>query len=69
VGGNIFNSNGLHVGQVVGREIFDLKGKKLYDLKGVNFYRPSGNLVGHLASEQGANKRLGKATDKLFPAS
>jgi hypothetical protein len=69
VDGNIFNSNGLHVGQVIGREVFDLKGKKLYDLKGVNLYRPSGDLVGHLASAQGANKHLGKATDKLFPAS
>ena len=42
--GNIFNSNGVHVGPVIGREIFDLKEK------GVNLYRPSGDLVGHLAS-------------------
>jgi hypothetical protein len=66
VDGNIFNSNGLHVGQVIGREIFDLKGRKLYDLKGVNLYRPSGDLVGHLASPQGADKHLDKATDRLF---
>jgi hypothetical protein len=50
VDGNIFNSNGVHVGPVIGREIFDLKEKNLHDLKGVNLYRPSGDLVGHLAS-------------------
>ena len=67
--GNIFNSNGVHVGQVIGREVFDLKGKKLYDLKGVNLYRPSGELLGHLASASASDKHLEKATDKLFPAS
>ena len=67
--GNIFNSNGVHVGHVIGREVFDLKGKKLYDLKGVNLYRPSGDLVGHLASAQGTNRHLEKSTDRLFSAS
>ena len=67
--GNIFNSNRVHVGQVIGREVFDLKGKKLYDLKGVNLYRPSGDLVGHLTSAQGADKHLEKSTDRLFSTS
>jgi hypothetical protein len=40
VDGNIFNSNSVHVGQVIGREVFDLKGKKLYDLRGVNLTGP-----------------------------
>jgi hypothetical protein len=42
VSGNIFNSKGVHVANLVGPEIFDLSGKKLYDLRGVNIYRPSG---------------------------
>ncbi len=33
--GNIFNSNGTHVGVVDGAAIFDLKGQKLYHLKGI----------------------------------
>ena len=66
--GNIFNSARVHIGHVIGREVFDLKGKKLYDLKGVNLYRPSGDLVGHLASAQGANKHLEKSTDRLIPS-
>jgi hypothetical protein len=64
--GNIFNSNGVHVAVVIGPAIFDLKGKKLYDLRGVNIYKLSGALVGHLASAQGADRHLDKATDKLF---
>jgi hypothetical protein len=64
--GKIFNSQSVLVGMVIGREVFNLKGKKLYDLKGVNLYRPSGDLVGHLASTQGEDKHLDKATDKLF---
>jgi hypothetical protein len=64
--GNIFNSAHVHVGHVIGQEVFDLKGKKLYDLKGQNLYRPSGDLVGHLASSQGADKHLEKSTDRLF---
>ena len=67
--GNIINSKGIHVGRVVGPEVFDLKGQKLYDLKGVNIYRLSGELIGHLADARGAEKHLDKATDKLFAAS
>jgi hypothetical protein len=69
VDGNIFNSNRVRVGQVIARKVFDPKGKQLYDLKGVNLYRPSRDLVGHLASAQGADKHLEKATDRLFSAS
>ena len=67
--GNIFNSKGVLVGVVVGREIFDPAGNKLYDLKGVNIYRPSGELVGHLSDAKGSMKRLDRSTDRLFPAS
>jgi hypothetical protein len=67
--GNIFNSQGVRVAIVLGPAIFDLKGKKLYDLRGINIYKLSGELVGHLANSQGADKHLGKATDRLFPAS
>jgi hypothetical protein len=68
VDGNIFNSKGVHVGVVVGDEIFGLKGQKLYDLKGSNIYKLNGDLVGHLSDARGAVKRLDKATDKLFPS-
>jgi hypothetical protein len=68
VDGNIFNSKGVHVGVVVGGEVFGLKGQKLYDLKGSNIYRLNGDLVGHLSDARGAVKRLDKATDKLFPS-
>ncbi len=64
--GKLFSSRGIHVAVVLGPAIFDLKGKKLYDLKGVNLYRLSGDLVGHLASAQGANRHLEKSTDRLF---
>ena len=67
--GNIFNSKGVHVARVIGPTIFDLKGKKLFDLKGVNIYGLSGDLVGHLADVHGAEKRLDKSTDRLFPTS
>ncbi len=44
--GNILNSKGVHVGVVVGDEVFGLKGQKLYDLKGSNIFQlansPSG---------------------------
>jgi hypothetical protein len=66
--GNIFNSRGIRVAIVRGPAILDLKGKKLYDLKGINIYRLSGELVGHLANAQSADKHLDKGTDKLFPA-
>lgn len=65
--GNIFNSNGTHVGVVEGAAIFDLRGKELYQLKGINIYRLSGELVGHLNGAQGSDKRLDRSTDKLFP--
>ena len=69
VDGNIVNSKGVHVGVVVNDAIFGLKGQKLYDLKGSNIYKLNGDLVGHLSNVRGAEKRLDKATDKLFPAS
>jgi len=53
---------------VVGDEVFGLKGQKLYDLKGSNIYKLNGDLVGHLSDARGAEKRLDKATDKLFPS-
>jgi len=45
VDGNIFNSKGVHVGVVVGGEVFGLKGQKLYDLKGSNIYKLNGDLA------------------------
>jgi hypothetical protein len=68
VNSNILNSKGAHVGVVVGQEVFGLKGQKLYDLKGSNIYKLNGDLVGHLSDACGAEKRLDKATDKLFPS-
>lgn len=65
--GNIFNSQGIHVGVVDGPTIFDLAGRKLYNLKGTNIYRLSGELVGHLSAAQGTEKRLDRSTDRLFP--
>ena len=58
--GNIFNSQGVRVAIVRGPAIFDLKGKKLYDLRGINIYKLSGELVGHLANAQGADKHWTK---------
>ncbi len=52
--GNIFNSRGVHVGVVVGDEVFGLKGQKLYDLKGSNIYKLNGDLVGHLSDARGS---------------
>ena len=66
--GNIFNSNGAHVGLVNGLDIFDLRGQKIYRLKGINIYRLSGELVGHLNEAAGSDKRLDRSTDRLFPA-
>ena len=66
--GNILNSKGVHVGVVVGDEVFGLKGQKLYDLKGASIYKLNGDLVGHLSDARGGEKRLDKATDKLFPS-
>ena len=64
--GYIFNSEGVCVGVIIGREIFDLHGTKLYDLKGTNIYRLSGELVGHLSDRSGSDRRLDKSTDRLF---
>jgi sporulation protein YlmC with PRC-barrel domain len=66
--GKIFNSQGVQVGVVMDDEVFSLKGQKLYDLKGTNIYKLNGDLVGHLLDARGAEKRLDKATDKLFPS-
>jgi hypothetical protein len=49
--------------------VFSLKGQKLYDLRGANIYKLNGDLVGHLSDAHGTEKRLDKATDKLFPTS
>jgi hypothetical protein len=68
VNGNIFNSKGVQVGVVMYDAVFGLKGQKLYDLKGSNIYKLNGDLVGHLSNARGAEKRLDKATDKLFPS-
>ena len=67
--GNLFNSQGTHVGVVDGAAIFDLKGQKLYELKGINIYRLSGELVGHLNDAPGSERRLDRSTDRLFPVS
>ena len=64
--GNIVNSKGVRVGVVMDDAVFGLKGQKLYDLKGSNIYKLNGDLVGHLSNARGAEKRLDKATDKLF---
>ena len=65
---NIFNSKGVQVGVVTGDTVLGLQGQKLYDLKGSKIYKLNGDLVGHLSDARGAEKRLDKATDKLFPA-
>ena len=66
--GNIFNSRGVRVATVRGSSIFSPTGKKHYDLKGTKIYKLSGELVGHLASGSAAERRLDRATDRLFPA-
>jgi hypothetical protein len=65
--GHIINSKGDLVGVVIGSEIFELVGHKLYDLKGANIYRLSGELIGHLNSSSGSDRRLDRFTDRLFP--
>jgi hypothetical protein len=49
VNGNILNSKGIHVGVVIGNEVFGLKGQRLYDLKGFEHlqveWRPSRSFV------------------------
>ena len=64
--GKIFNSEGQYVAAVIANGIYDLSGKKLYDLRGQKIYKPTGEFVGHLNSA-GADKRLDKSTDRLFP--
>jgi hypothetical protein len=64
--GKILNSEGDYVAFIRANVIYDLSGKKLYDLKGQNIYKTTGELVGHL-NATGADKRLDKSTDKLFP--
>jgi hypothetical protein len=65
--GSIFNSNGTHVGVVLGPSIFDLSGQRIYDLQGIKVYKLSGELVGHLpADARSSERRLDKLTDKLF---
>ena len=68
VNGNIFNSEGVHVGIVMDHAVYGLKGQKLYNLKGSNIYKLNGDLVGHLLDARDAEMRLDKATDKLFPS-
>jgi hypothetical protein len=65
VSGNIFNSKGAHVANLVGPEIFDLSGKNLYDPRGVNIYRPSGELVGHFSNTGSSQKRLDRLDWRL----
>jgi large exoprotein involved in heme utilization and adhesion len=67
--GNILNSNGVHVAVITGHDVLSLKGEKLYHLRGANLYKLNGDLVGHLSDAHGTEKRLDKATDRLFPAS
>jgi hypothetical protein len=64
--GKLLNSEGVHLATILGSEIFDPSGHKLYDLRGAKIYKTTGELVGHLRP-QGSEKRLDKATDKLFP--
>ena len=64
--GRIFNSEGQYVAVIRANEIYDLFGKKLYDLRGQKIYKPTGEFVGYL-NAAGADKRLDKSTDRLFP--
>ncbi len=64
--GNICSSNGTHVAVSNGPEVFELDGHKIYELKGTNLYRLSGELVGHISSAHGTEKRLDRSTDRLF---
>jgi sporulation protein YlmC with PRC-barrel domain len=53
---NIMNSKGVHVGVVIGDEVFGLKDQRLYDLKGSNIYKLNGDLVGHLSYTYGTSE-------------
>jgi hypothetical protein len=65
--GRVLNSKGIHVAVVNGAGIFDINGRKLYNLKDSKIYRLTGELVGHLSKSPGAEQRLDRANDKLFP--
>jgi hypothetical protein len=62
-------SSAENVAMLTGHKVFSLKGQKLCDLRGASIYKLSGDLVGHLSDARDIEKRLGKATDRLFPAS
>jgi hypothetical protein len=64
--GKIFNSEGQYVAAVIANGIYDLSGKKLYDLRGQRIYKLTGEFVGHI-NATGADKRLDKSSDRLFP--
>ena len=64
--GKIFNSEGQYVAIIIANQIYNLSGQKLYDLRGQKIYKPTGEFVGHLNSA-GADKRLDKSSDRLFP--
>jgi hypothetical protein len=64
--GNIFNSEGRHVGIVRGSAILSIDGQRLFVLRGEKIYLPSGELVGHLPNANLVYKRLGRIGDKLF---
>ncbi|MBR1155790.1 hypothetical protein [Bradyrhizobium sp. JYMT SZCCT0428] len=64
--GKIFNSEGQYVAVFRANEIYNLSGQKLYDLRIQKIYKPTGEFVGHLNSA-GADKRLDKSSDRLFP--
>jgi hypothetical protein len=67
--GKISNSRGVHVANIRGNAVFDLKGERLYALKGTKVYKLSGELVGHLPTGIGSDRRLDKTTsDRLFPS-
>jgi hypothetical protein len=66
VDGKIFNSTGVHVGDVSGGAIYGLKGRKLYELKGAKIYKLSGELMGHLSASHGSEMRLDRSNDRLF---
>jgi hypothetical protein len=64
--GKIFNSEGQYVAIIIANQVYNLSGQKLYDLRGQKIYKPTGEFVGHLNSA-GADKRLDKSSDRLFP--
>jgi hypothetical protein len=65
--GKIFNSRGVQVASIRGNAVFDLKGNRLYELKGTKIYKLSGELVGHIPTGIGSDRRLDKTSERLFP--